>query len=201
MGNVTAALKAKHRWTSTLFVVTTDNGAPTTGCGGAQGGQNWPHRGGKCSAWEGGLRGVSFAHGPGIVPGTRIPGLAHAVDWLPTILSFAAGSGSGSAPGPPRGVGAAAAAAAAFPLDGIDLRPALTGAATAPLRDTLLLESDPYSFEPGRRGDADFNGDMHATPYYAVRHKDWKLLLGDPGQVCVVAPRQRCGSTVVVLTI
>ena len=33
---------------------------------------------------------------------------------------------------------------AAFPLDGLDLRPVLTGTATAPPRDTLLLESDPY---------------------------------------------------------
>lgn len=169
VGNVTAALKAKRRWESTLFVVTTDNGAPTTGCGGAQGGQNWPHRGGKCSAWEGGLRGVSFAHGPGILPGRRIADLAHAVDWLPTIISFVGGSASSGVD-------------AAFPLDGIDLRPALTGTATAPLRDTLLLESDPYSFEPKRRGDESFGGDMHATPYYAVRHQDWKLIIGDPGQ-------------------
>ena len=42
-------------------------------------------------AWEGGLRGVSFAHGPGIVPGKRINDLAHAIDWLPTIISFVGG--------------------------------------------------------------------------------------------------------------
>ena len=66
VGNVTAALKARGRWETTLFVVTTDNGAPTTGCGGDQGGQNWPHRGGKCSAWEGGLRGTSFVHAPAV---------------------------------------------------------------------------------------------------------------------------------------
>ena len=40
-------------------------------------------------AWDGGLRGVSFAHGPGIVPGKRVDGLTHAIDWLPTIISFA----------------------------------------------------------------------------------------------------------------
>ena len=24
-------------------------------------------------------------------------------------------------------------------------------------------------------------GDQHATPYYALRHGRWKLLIGDPG--------------------
>ena len=36
IGNLTATLKAAGRWESTLFVLTSDNGAPTPGCGGAQ---------------------------------------------------------------------------------------------------------------------------------------------------------------------
>ena len=53
LGNITAALKSRSMWgagdaTSTIFILSTDNGAPTPECGGAQGGQNWPYRGGEC---------------------------------------------------------------------------------------------------------------------------------------------------------
>ena len=37
LGNLTATLRTTKRWVSTLFVLTSDNGAPTPGCGGAQG--------------------------------------------------------------------------------------------------------------------------------------------------------------------
>ena len=88
LGNLTATLRDTKRWTSTLFVLTSDNGAPTPGCGGAQGGQNWPLRGGKCSAWSGGNLVPSFIHGPGVRKGGTLDDLAHAVDWGTTILSF-----------------------------------------------------------------------------------------------------------------
>ena len=78
IANVSAALRRAGRWEHSLVVVTADNGAPTTGRGGAQGGQNWPYRGGKCSAWEGGLRAVSFAHGPAL--GVRA-GAAESASW------------------------------------------------------------------------------------------------------------------------
>jgi hypothetical protein len=64
-----------------------------------QGGQNYPLRGGKCSAWEGGLRGVSFIHAPaflGKVSGSTATGLFHAIDWFPTILSLVTGAGTGT---------------------------------------------------------------------------------------------------------
>ena len=64
-----------------------------------QGGQNYPLRGGKCSAWEGGLRGVSFIHAPaslGKASGSTATGLFHAVDWFPTILSLVTGTGTGT---------------------------------------------------------------------------------------------------------
>ena len=115
VANLTSALEDAGRWDSTLFVVTSDNGAPTPGCGGAQGGQNWPLRGGKCSAWSGGNLVPSFARGPGIVAGKKVGDLAHAVDWGPTILSFVGGdAGDGGFDDP------------SFPLDGVDLKPALT---------------------------------------------------------------------------
>lgn len=44
VGNVTKALTAKGMWPSTIFIVTTDNGAPITECGGI-GGSNVPLRG------------------------------------------------------------------------------------------------------------------------------------------------------------
>ena len=48
VGNVTKTLRAKNMWPSTVFIVTTDNGAPITECGGI-GGSNVPLRG--CSEW------------------------------------------------------------------------------------------------------------------------------------------------------
>ena len=56
-------------------------------------GQNYPLRGGKCSAWEGGLRGTAFIHAPALLgkgSGHTATGLFHAVDWFPTILSLVA---------------------------------------------------------------------------------------------------------------
>ena len=74
LGNLTATLRTTKRWASTLFVLTSDNGAPTPGCGGAQGGQNWPLRGGKCSAWSGGNLVPSFIRGPGVRAGEALIG-------------------------------------------------------------------------------------------------------------------------------
>ncbi len=49
VGNVTKALTEKGMWPSTIFIVTTDNGAPITECGGI-GGSNVPLRG--CSEFS-----------------------------------------------------------------------------------------------------------------------------------------------------
>jgi hypothetical protein len=48
------------------------------------------------------------------------------------------------------------------------------------VRETLLLECDPYSWPAAG---PDWGGDQHSTPYYAVRHRQYKLLIGDPGQM------------------
>ena len=50
MGNVSAALKEKEMYDDTLFIVTTDNGGPTTECS-TTGQSNYPLRGSKCSIW------------------------------------------------------------------------------------------------------------------------------------------------------
>ena len=173
IANVSAALRRAGRWEHSLVVVTADNGSPTTGCGGAQGGQNWPYRGGKCSAWEGGLRAVSFAHGPalGVRAGATYDAPAHAVDWLPTLLAIARVRGGGG-----------------FDLDGISLRDALTGGGGDDERE-IVLEADPHAYPLDGGG---WGGDQHATPYYALRrgreasarrprpagHSRWVLLHG-----------------------
>eukprot|EP00316_Scyphosphaera_apsteinii_P004296 CAMPEP_0119310046 /NCGR_PEP_ID=MMETSP1333-20130426/17671_1 /TAXON_ID=418940 /ORGANISM="Scyphosphaera apsteinii, Strain RCC1455" /LENGTH=512 /DNA_ID=CAMNT_0007314163 /DNA_START=26 /DNA_END=1564 /DNA_ORIENTATION=- len=88
LGNVTAALKARGMFDSTLIIVTTDNGGPTTECS-TTGQSNWPFRGSKCSLWEGGTRGTAFVYWAGLPPSVRggtFYGLAHAADLLPTIV-------------------------------------------------------------------------------------------------------------------
>ena len=86
MANVSAALRARGMYEDTLFVVTTDNGGPTTECS-TTGQSNWPYRGSKCSVWEGGTRGVAIMHWAGLpihARATTFDALAHAADWLPT---------------------------------------------------------------------------------------------------------------------
>ena len=173
IGNITRTLQDVDRWNSTLLVLTSDNGAPTTGCGGAQGGQNWPLRGGKCSAWSGGNRVPALIRGPGVVAGRTLSQLAHVTDWGPTILSFVDPNNTRKN-----------RHQAMLPLDGVDLKPALTKADEVPAaRDTVLLEADPYAFPWSGRN---FQGDQHATPFYAIRDAQYKLMIGDPGQPGIV---------------
>ena len=80
VGNVSRALKAKGMFEDTLFIVTTDNGGPTTECS-TTGQSNWPYRGSKCSIWEGGTRGTGFVSWSGLsasIKGSTWDGLAHA---------------------------------------------------------------------------------------------------------------------------
>ena len=94
VGNVTRALTSKGMAEDLVLFVTADNGSPTPSCGGYQGGQNYPLRGGKCSCWEGGLRATAFVHSallPAAARGTRFEALMHAVDVLPTLLGAAEG--------------------------------------------------------------------------------------------------------------
>eukprot|EP00966_Prymnesium_polylepis_P279726 6462626-Prymnesium_polylepis.1 len=70
LGNVTTALKARGMFDSTLIIVTTDNGGPTTECS-TTGQSNWPFRGSKCSLYEGGTRGTAFVYWAGLPPAVR----------------------------------------------------------------------------------------------------------------------------------
>lgn len=119
LGNVTAALTARRMLSSTLVIVTTDNGGPTTECS-STGQSNWPYRGSKCSLWEGGCRGTAFIWWAGLPAASRgqaFRGLAHAADLLPTIVSA---------------VGSRLWPNETLPLDGIDLWATLLSNGTSP---------------------------------------------------------------------
>ena len=173
IGNVTAALAAKGMLSDTLLWIQTDNGAPTPACGGEQGGQNWPLRGGKCTLWEGGQRGTALISGAGIAAarrGTTEAAIMHTIDVLPTLVAALGGD-------------ADALAAPGFPLDGVSQWPLLsTGAGPAP-RDAVLLEADPFALPIDNHPADGFScvGDQHATRYYGLRSGQWKLMIGDPG--------------------
>jgi arylsulfatase A-like enzyme len=102
------------------FIVTTDNGGPTTECS-TTGQSNWPLRGSKCSIWDGGTRGTGFLYWSGLpstAVGLKYTGLIHAADWLPTVVSAL--------------TGASVEPKETLPLDGIDMWAALTGNHTSP---------------------------------------------------------------------
>merc|ERR1711920_1031855 len=96
VGNITNKLVEKGMYENTLIVLTTDNGGPTYWAlpddtpnylhgGGAN---NWPLRGSKVSAWEGGMRGISFVSG-GMLPkkmrGTKLEEYLHVTDCYATF--------------------------------------------------------------------------------------------------------------------
>eukprot|EP00937_MAST-01D_sp_MAST-1D-sp2_P003564 g3564.t1 len=89
IGNVTARYKQLGIWNETLVVLSTDNGGHV----GASG-NNAPLRGEKSTDYEGGVRGTSFMHWPGLAPalaGTATDDVVHVSDWLPTFVGGVAG--------------------------------------------------------------------------------------------------------------
>ena len=126
IGRVVDALKATGAYENAVVVFASDNGAIPGQMGG---GSNWPLRGGKYSAWEGGVRVPAFVHSP-LLPahmrGAVYDGLFHVADWLPTI--------------------AAAAGAAVDSGDGVSHYRALFADGPAP-RSELLVHVDVYGVE------------------------------------------------------
>lgn len=126
MGNITDALHRTQQWDSTLIVWVSDNGGPDgVGQTGAKAAtcaaNNFPLRGGKGTAFQGGVRTAGFVAG-GLVPpaarGTKYAGYIHVADWFATFATVA-------------GIPGAAAAddgTAPRPSDSIDAWPGLTGA-------------------------------------------------------------------------
>jgi len=177
VNNVTTALKANNLWDDTLIWFQTDNGSPTPSCGGAQGGQNFPFRGGKCSAWEGGLRGTAFVYSPllpAAVVGKDTHSIMHAVDVLPTLIAAATGAEAYAALHEWY-------AAQGRPLDGVSQWEVIAGGdLTATARTEVMLEADPHSLPLEKEYCGDQHGSGPGTAYYAFRRAQWKIILGDP---------------------
>ena len=209
INNVTLALKARNMWNDTLIWFQTDNGAPTPACGGAQGGQNAPLRGGKCSAWEGGLRGTAFVSGPGLdkkekrgakrvsrrnaratttttttttTATTTTFGASRVYDGIIHTTDVLPTLLSAAHGADVARTYASERAKAGKPMDGVDQWYAiksLTKMEKGP-RSEALLELDPHSLPWQRQYCGDQHGQGNGTGYAALRSGRWKLLLGDP---------------------
>lgn len=131
IGRVVAALERAGMRDDTLIVFHSDNGGTRSkmfiGEGALEGdlpASNAPFREGKGTLYEGGTRVVALANWPGrIKPGTA-DGVMHVVDMLPTIAALA-GADLGRSK----------------PLDGMDVWPALAGAASP--RDSVVYNVEP----------------------------------------------------------
>lgn len=112
--------------------------------------------------WEGGVRGIGFVHGAGIVDGGRsYDGLMHVSDVLPTLLA-AAGSPLNSTQ--------------LQHLDGVDQWAAIaSGAPTsgASLRSEVLIQSDPLAIV--------YKGEQGDSAKAALRVGPWKIIVGSAG--------------------
>ena len=157
VGRVLAKLKELDMEANTLVIFSSDNG----GVGGyVEAGvktregitDNSPLRGGKGMLYEGGVRVPFIFHWPGqIKAGTVCDEPIISVDLFPTLLALAG-----------------AAAPTGHALDGLDLRPLLTGTERALRRDGL------YWHFPGYLGSG--RDIWRTTPAGAIRVGDFKLL-------------------------
>jgi len=97
LAKVVEAFKAKGIWNDTVLIFTTDNGGPLGSA------NNFPLRGHKATAWEGGVHGVAFVRGTSsplapVPAGTATAQLMHSTDWLPTLAGLAGASVGNSQP-------------------------------------------------------------------------------------------------------
>jgi sulfatase modifying factor 1 len=137
----------------TIVVLTGDNGGLSAhGRGGTAHVHNAPLRSGKGSAYEGGTRVPGFVRWPGVTtPGTRIEAPVVTQDWYPTLLGAAE---------------ARSLLSGQIPIDGRDLRPALSGDA-APDADRVLFMHQPHQWGAPGPG---------IEPFTSVRRGPWKLI-------------------------
>eukprot|EP00755_Sulcionema_specki_P011939 Sspe_Gene.50153::Locus_27669_Transcript_4_10_Confidence_0.441_Length_1085::g.50153::m.50153 len=61
--NVTAVLREVGMWNNTLFIFSSDSGGPASKKVSGSAANNYPLRGGKHTAWEGGHQAISFVVG------------------------------------------------------------------------------------------------------------------------------------------
>lgn len=154
IGRVVQALEKRGMRNDTLIVFHSDNGgtrnamfAGESQVKGALPPDNGPYRDGKGTLYEGGTRVCGLANWPGRIKPGVVGGMMHVVDMYPTLAGLAK-----AAPGK------------AKPLDGVDVWPALSGAAPSSRQEIV------YNIEPFRA---------------AVRQGAWKLKVTAllPGQI------------------
>lgn len=132
VGNVSDTLKSTGLWESTLLIFTSDNGGPSAKSVSGHSANNYPLRGGKHTAWEGGHRVLAFVTG-GVIPasmrGKKLEGFIHGADWYATIAGLA-------------GVDPSDSGASGMPAtDSIDQWDYISGAQENSSRTELLLAS------------------------------------------------------------
>eukprot|EP00911_Craspedida_sp_UC1_P000317 UC1_evm1s242 len=160
-------------WSNTLVVLSTDNGGYTkevNDCtlnsthgiqcfSGEAGANNYPLRGGKYSAFEGGIRGNAFVSGgflPESVRGTKLGEMIHIADWYATFCGLA-------------GVDPTDHTAAKYnlpPIDSIDMWPLISGAVNASPREDILVRADllvhkQYKIVVGKQSGAGWAGPQY----------------------------------------
>jgi arylsulfatase A-like enzyme len=129
IGRVLEALDTNSLTENTIVVFTSDNG-------GERFADTWPFTGRKTELLEGGLRIPAIVSWPARIPqGRTTDQVAISMDWMPTLLAAA-----GTSPDP------------AFPPDGIDLLPMLTGNA-APIERKLFWRYKANAQRAARDGD------------------------------------------------
>ena len=130
IGRVLEALDANGLTENTIVIFTSDNG-------GERFADTWPFTGRKTELLEGGLRIPAVISWPARIPrGRTSDQVAISMDWLPTLLAAA-----GTAPDP------------AYPPDGMNLLPVLTGNA-APVPRKLFWRYKANAQRPLRDGDS-----------------------------------------------
>ncbi|GAB1598613.1 arylsulfatase B [Argonauta hians] len=171
IGNITNVLKKRRMWDNTVLVFSTDNGGQIH-----TGGNNWPLRGWKASLWEGGVHGVGFVTSSLLKKkGVHSKALVHVSDWFPTLVKLAGGSLNGTKP-----------------LDGFDQWPAISEDKKSP-RKEILHNIDPL-FK--KKGKSHFPDIFDTRARASLRHGDWKIITGDPGNSSWIPPPHLNTSTV-----
>ncbi|XP_025103138.1 arylsulfatase J-like [Pomacea canaliculata] len=88
IGNITRVLEERAYMDNLLILFMSDNGGPVN-----TGSSNWPLRGSKLTLWEGGTKAVCIAKSKTLLTAnTSFNGLAHVVDWYPTLVRLAGGN-------------------------------------------------------------------------------------------------------------
>ncbi|HKG33247.1 MAG TPA: sulfatase-like hydrolase/transferase [Gemmatimonadales bacterium] len=132
IGRVLGVLEARGLTSNTLVIFTSDNG-------GERFADTWPFTGKKTELLEGGLRIPAIISWPGRIPrGRTTDQVAITMDWVPTLLAAA-----GTVPDP------------AYPSDGINLLPVLTGKAPS-IRRKLYWRYKANAQRAMRDGDLKF---------------------------------------------